>query len=206
MKIIAGIFACAVACLAGPIGSPDTSCNPSVDPPSAGGCTWYNFYANTDNSITQGSSFSGYYTVSPDVPWTFTSALTTIFRVLDGGHQGDMFTVYDTINNVQTLVGTTSLTSIDADHACANDPTGPGTDPAACWNDPLMSRGSFLLAPGTHSLTVDWVQRVPGGDSKLQWFELEVAPTTVPDPASVGLVGSGLLLAGLLRRRRKGVR
>jgi PEP-CTERM motif-containing protein len=187
-----------VQCFGTALGAPDTSCNPAVDPPSTGGCIWNNFYVNTDGSVTGGSSFLNYYVNAGDPPWTFMSTGYAVWRIVDGGHQGDTFSAFD--NGV--LLGTTTLTPIDVNHTCAGDTTGPGTDPAACWNDPLMSRGTFLLAPGSHSLTVTWDQRVPGGNSTLQWFEIGV--TTIPEPGTLLLAGSALVGIALLRfwRRR----
>lgn len=187
----------AVPCFGTALGAPDAACDPTVDPPSAGGCVWNNFYVFTDNSVTGGSSFTNYYVNAGDPPWTFVSTGYDVWRIVDGGHQGDTFSAFD--NGV--LLGTTSFTAIDTNHTCANDTTGPGTDPAACWNDPLMSQGSFLLAPGSHSLTVTWDQRVPGGTSTLQWFE--IGATTVPEPGTLLLAGSALVSIALLRGRRR---
>src|SRR6185295_4289604 len=41
------------------------------------------------------------------------------------------------------------------------------------------------IAPGNHSFVIVWVQRVPGGDSALQWFE--IGPAT---PTAVSFLGS----------------
>ncbi len=160
------------------LGAPDANCNPSVDPPSTGGCTWYNFYliqnGTPTGSPTAGSSFQNYYANAGNPPWVITTTGPTTLRVVDGGHQGDVFAVYD--NGVE--LGQTSPTPIDSNHSCANDPTGIGADPAACWNDPLMSHGTFQLAAGTHSITIDWAQMVPGGNSTLQWFEIGAGTTS----------------------------
>ena len=193
--ILLAVIFTAAPVFGGPIpGTPDPSCNPSVDPPSGGGCVWYNFYAfASDGSIHAGDSFTNYYVAAPDPAWSITTSGPTFFRVLDGGHQGDVFSVYD--NSI--LIGTTSATAIDANHACGSN-EAQATNPAACWNDPLMSRGTFLLAAGSHSLTVTWDQRVPGGNSTLQWFQIGVAPSsTVPEPTTMLLLGSGLLLLGV---------
>jgi hypothetical protein len=103
---------------------------------------------------------------------------------VDGGHQGDTYELLD--NGVPVGVGVTSSTPIDANHSCANDPTGAGTDPAACWNDPLMSRGTFPLSPGSHSLTIAWAQRVPGGISTLVWLEIGAAASITSKLSFVG--------------------
>lgn len=171
-----------IPCFAGGLGTPDVSCDPTIAVPAAGGCTWYNvLFSGTDGSAQPGSSFFNYYAAAPAAPYTITTTAPAVFRIVDGGHQGDMFAVYD--NGV--LLGTTSAASIDVNHTCAGDTTGPGTNPSACWNDPLMSKGTFSIAPGTHSFTLVWVQRVPGGDSSLQWFEIGPATTT-----NVSFVGS----------------
>jgi len=188
-----------VPCFGTALGPPDATCNPTVDPPSAGGCIWNNFSVFTDGTVTGGSSFTNYYVNAGNPPWTFTTTGFDVWRIVDGGHQGDTFSAFD--NGI--LLGTTSSTPIDVNHTCANDPTGPGTDPAACWNDPLMSRGTFSLAPGNHSLSIVWGQMVPGGNSSLQWFEVGVAPATVPEPGTVLLVGFGLVSVALLLSRRK---
>ena len=176
------ILTVSLPCFAGGLGSADTSCDPTASIPAAGGCTWYNVYfSGTDGSAQTGSSFFNYYVAASNPPWTVTTTAPEVIRIVDGGHQGDMFAVYD--NGV--LLGTTSASPVDMNHTCASDSTGPGTNPAACWNDPLMSRGTFPLAAGNHSFVIVWVQRVPGGDSALQWFE--IGPAT---PATVSFVGS----------------
>ena len=205
------LFAFLVAILAVPsfgaaIGVVDTACNPTVTTPAVGGCTWYNFFESlATGQPSNGSSFTNYYVASGAPQWTIadTTGFFTL-RVLDGGHQGDTFDVYD--NNV--FLGTTSATSIDVNHECANDLSGfPGNDPAACWNDPLMSRGTFLLGPSAigHSINITWNQKVPGGDSRLQFFEVNTAaaPPGVPEPTSIALMAAGLCAICLLTRLRK---
>jgi len=176
------ILIVSIPCFADGLGAPDTNCDPTVAVPAAGGCTWYNpLFLSADGNAHAGSSFFNYYVPASNPPWTVTTATPEVLRVVDGGHQGDMFAVYD--NGV--LLGTTSASPVDMNHVCANDTTGDGTNPAACWNDPLMSHGTFAIAAGNHSFVIVWIQRVPGGDSSLQWFEIGPATST-----AVSFVGS----------------
>jgi len=197
--VLIGTALTAVSCWGGAIvNPPDASCNPTVDTPVSGGCTWYNFYLNTTVPlVADGSSFTNYYTNAGSTPaWTITTTGYTDLLFLDGGHQGDTFEVLDN----GTELGLTSSTSIDGSHVCGG--SGSGTDPAVCWNDSLMSRGSWLLAPGSHSITVVWEQMVPGGSSTLQWFEIGDT-TATPEPVSMFLVGSGLIALAAIRRFRR---
>lgn len=206
--IAAGLFS--TASYGAAVTTIDTNCNPTIDPPVTGGCTWNNFYESiaTGAPFGTGSSFSNYYVAAGSDPWTIAST-TGYFtlRVLDGGHQGDTFSVYD--NGV--LLGPTSSTPVDINHTCANDPTdsimgvSPGEDPASCWNDSLFSRGTFLLTPNAsgHSLDILWLQEITGGDSSIQWFEVNTAsaPSSVPEPGSLVLIGTGLAGLAIVRRR-----
>ena len=162
MRVAMLMVVTGAACFAQGLAAPDTNCNPSVDPPVSGGCTWYNFYlvpnGTASGTTTAGSSFHNYYANAGNPPWTITTAVPTVLRIVDGGHQGDTFAVFD--NGV--ALGQSSAVPIDVNHSCANDPTGSGTDPTACWSDPLMSHGTFQLAPGSHSITISWAQAVPG--------------------------------------------
>lgn len=178
----------------------DTACDPTVTTPASGGCTWYNFFLSdaTGAPYGTGDSYQNYYVPAGEAPWTFTTLSYVTLRVVDGGHQGDTFDIYD--NSV--FLGTTSSTPIDAAYACGNDPQDLGVDPSACWNDSLFSRGEYLLAPGDHSLNILWNQRVPGGDSTIQWFELNVADNPVPEPSTFFLMGAGLVALWTVKRNR----
>ena len=214
------VFALGVFCSsasADPI-TVDTHCNPAVDTPAAGGCTWNNFYESIDTGAPfgTGSSYANYYVAAGTDPWTIdnTSGYFTL-RVLDGGHQGDTFDVYDD----GVLLGTTSPTTVDITHTCANDPTdsvpgvSPGSDPSSCWKDPLLSQGTFNLNPNPagHSIEILWDQKITGGDSSLQWFEVNTAlapqgAPAVPEPTTLAMAGFALLGLFLVRRTRRSSR
>ena len=160
--------------------------------------TWYNFWnADGNNFATNGSSCSlgnpsctEPYAAPGDPPWTF-DVLTggANFVITDGGHQGDIFTVF----NFGSTLGTTSNVAVDTNHDCGGFPT-------ACLDDPAMSHGSFFLAPGSYSITIQEDQFFE--PSFLAWFQVDPV-TATPEPATFLLVGLTLTGAGLLRRRRR---
>jgi YVTN family beta-propeller protein len=116
-------------------------------------------------------------------PWTFTApAAGATLVVTDMLEAGDRFQVYD----FGGLVGTTSVPIGSGD--C-------GDDPVLCLADPNISKGSFLLGAGNHSITIfSLVDRLGSG-------YLQVS--AVPEPSTFALLTVGLL-AGLFGIGRRG--
>lgn len=195
--LLAAIGFAVLPCLASPI-TPDGS--------------WYNFWNLSGNGLaTNGTScLSGPqngcvepYFAPGDPPWTFTVPIGMVgsFVITDGGHQGDIFSVF----NFGNLIGTTSTVTTDTNHNCGNFPT-------PCLADPAMSHGTFALGSGDYSVTIREDNFFE--PSSVAWFNVTLAPAAtnppgvgpptaagVPEPATCFLVGSALLAAGLLRRR-----
>ncbi len=97
------------------------------------------------------SSFVG----SP--PWTFTGAAQ--LQVTDAFSSGDVFQIFD--NNI--LIGTTSTATSGAD--CGNNPD-------TCFTNASMSKGTFNLADGSHSITIVPTQIASGAVGGVGFFRL----------------------------------
>ena len=148
---------------------------------------WYTFSFGNTGSLAQSGIGS-----TPAAPWQFTAASGVRVRVTDGQATGDAFSLFDN----GTLVGNTTLM-----------PTGGGgcsSNVQTCWDNPNLSHGEFELAAGAHSLTIRADRSAYGGG--LGYFRVDAvaAPvSTVPEPATLGLVGLGLVAVGAVARRTR---
>jgi hypothetical protein len=117
-------------------------------------------------------------------PWTFAApAAGALLSVVDAFESGDRFEAFD----FGVSLGLTSA---------PGDPEDCGDDPAPCLADSDMSQGFFALSAGPHSITLVPVAS-PGGSGAgyLRW-------ATVPEPATIALVASGLVALAHPHRRR----
>lgn len=115
-------------------------------------------------------------------PWTFTAAQAVTLIVVDVFEAGDRFQVRD----FGSPVGLTSAPVGNSD--C-------GDDPVPCLSDPAMSKGSFELAAGDHSITIFTLT-----DAAATGY-LKV--TAVPEPATALVIVLGAAVLGWRQRKQR---
>lgn len=128
---------------------------------------------------------SGTPTVFADAPaWTFVSVGPAVLHVTDAFARFDQFEVFD-------FGGSLGLTSVPAESGVC------GNDPVPCLSDPLASSGSFLLAAGAHSITINQIASTGNGAAYFMW---DLA--AIPEPGTLALFGLGLAGLGFTRRSK----
>jgi hypothetical protein len=132
-------------------------------------------------------SSEGNTTYAPVQPWTVRLNAPGTLTIADAFASGDQF---EGLANGQSL----GLTS----------PTMPfqhcGDNPASCINAFGMSSGVFALSAGFNLLTIRTIASEAG--SGAAYFRVD-APSVVPEPSSLILLGSGLYLVRRLRQRTR---
>jgi hypothetical protein len=127
----------------------------------------------------------------PAPPWTFTAdAAGATLIVTDAFFSGDQFELFD----LGLSIGVTSTPAALGVVDC-------GDDPVVCLATAGMSRGTFTLAAGPHSITI--VPTLSPDFGGAGYLRVDGATAAVPEPANLLLLLSGAALIGCVARRRR---
>ena len=162
----------------------------AADPINVG--QWYTFgFGAQGSAIGNGSGFTQGVNPSsvaaPNSPWTFVLASVGSITFVDGFLSGDQFAISD----FGSAIGSTSAPTLGAD--CSSDITG-------CLANAAISKGTFALAAGNHSITGTQTANAFGGGAG--FFIVRGSAGAVPEPATwaMMLVGFGAMGVGMRRR------
>jgi hypothetical protein len=127
-------------------------------------------------------------------PLTFTNAQAVKLTVTDAFLDGDRFQVFD--NN--TSLGLTS--------PATDDGTQVGGNADAALANPKFSSRIFLLAAGSHSITIETVGIAQGHTAGTAFLRADAAtpPSSMPEPAGLTLLAvAGVCAAGVRWRQKR---
>lgn len=151
---------------------------------------WHAFDVDTFSALSGGMEWIDYVDGS-ELSFQVNNTQAMLLTVVDGGFAGDVFFVHD---------GATLLSPTSA--AINNYPSSIGLDFDAALVNPLYSNRTYLLAPGSHTIS-GWLQTSAVSDfGAIDATVGAVMLQAVPEPTEWATLVAGLCLLSFAQRAR----
>ncbi len=153
---------------------------------------WHTFDVDSFSATSGGLEWIDYADGSA-LSFQINNRAPLLLTIADGGFSGDVFEVRDNV----TVLGSTSA-------ATNNYPSSIGLDFDAALLDARYSKGSFLLAPGSHTITGSLLTSAVADFGALNATVGAVMLQAVPEPAQWAtlIAGLGMLVLSACRARQ----
>jgi len=155
---------------------------------------WQGFDVDQLTAVDQSTSWINVDTGNL-LSFTLTTDVAGVLKVVDLGNAGDTFNV-----TITGPGGVQHLTTSSVPATSSSSVTLNGADAALA--DPAFSRGLFDLGPGTYTITGSLLQSALIDGTALNATPGAIEFSTVPLPAGLSLLLSGLAALGAAARRR----